>query len=107
MNGANYTFDSLTNLVTLNSGSSADFTFEELGIKYSYRVDLRSTGEGLRGISYWPQIIGYLCGASVLTLLVWLEHEGSNAFLACICFDIQRQVRVKELESDVFADSLL
>ena len=45
VNGAEYTFDSLSNLVGLNSGSSADYTYEELGIKYSYGVELRDTGD--------------------------------------------------------------
>ena len=82
---------------------------EQYSLKLSFNVGVIAftRGEGFRGISYWPQITGYLCGAGVLTILVWLEHDGSNAFLAGICFNIQRQVRVKELESDVFADSLL
>ena len=45
VNGAEYTFDSLANLVGENAGSSADYTYEELGIKYSYGVELRDTGD--------------------------------------------------------------
>lgn len=45
VNGANYTFDSFTNLVGLNSGSTANYTYEELWIKYSYRVELRDLME--------------------------------------------------------------
>ena len=46
VNGANYTADSLANLVMLNTGSSVDYTYEDLGIKYSYGVELRDTFEG-------------------------------------------------------------
>lgn len=45
VNGAEYTYDSLANLVGENAGSSADFTYEELGIKYSYGVELRDLGQ--------------------------------------------------------------
>ena len=45
VNGANYTYDSLANLVDLNTGSSADYTYDVLGIKYSFGVELRDTGD--------------------------------------------------------------
>ena len=45
VNGADYTFDSLANLVGLNTGSSADYTYDVLGIKYSFGVELRDTGD--------------------------------------------------------------
>ncbi len=44
VNNASYTYDSLANLVGLNAGSSADFTYDELDIKFSYGVELRDTG---------------------------------------------------------------
>ena len=45
VNGPEYTFDSLANLVGENAGPSADYTYEELGIKYSYGIELRDTGD--------------------------------------------------------------
>ena len=41
VNGEDYTYDSLANLVGLNTGSSADYTYDVLGIKYSFGVELR------------------------------------------------------------------
>ena len=45
VNGEDYTYDSLANLVGLNTGSSADYTYDVLGIKYSFGVELRDTGD--------------------------------------------------------------
>ena len=45
VNGETYTPGSLADLVNLNTGSSADYTYEELGIKYSFGVELRDTGD--------------------------------------------------------------
>ena len=36
--------DALANLAGLNTGSSADYTYEELGIKYSFGVERRPGG---------------------------------------------------------------
>lgn len=54
VHGASYRFDALANLVGLNSGSSADFTYEELGITYSYGVELRCSIHPLNAHTHTP-----------------------------------------------------
>ena len=45
VNGEDYTYDSIANLVGLNTESSADYTYDVLGIKYSFGVELPDTGD--------------------------------------------------------------